>query len=358
MRFLLSGYYGFNNVGDEAVLAAIITNLQHHYPAAQICVLSADPEATRTLHQVDAIQRWSIREVWKALGRADMLLQGGGGLYQDSTSRISPVYYMGILRMARLRKVPAVCLAQGFGPLNTPVLRRLVANEYRHLKAITLREPQAISQLKELGVISPTPVLVGDPALLLAPRLEQCTQDIKALCLDPTVPRILLTIRQWPETDNAISACRSILEHYTSQGWQGIVAAFQQPDDKIPARLIAAGIPNCTVLPTTAATHPAILAGHVASSQLVVSMRLHGLIFAAAQAVPAVGISYDPKVQAFCELAKRPWVDAKKCTGSELINAAEEQLARKPGELEKTAEELKASAELSFNLIDDMVNQL
>lgn len=38
----------------------------------------------------------------------------------------------------------------------------------------------------------------------------------------------------------------------------------------------------------------------------VVSMRLHGLIFAAGQGTPLVGVSYDPKVEAFLDYIGQP----------------------------------------------------
>jgi polysaccharide pyruvyl transferase WcaK-like protein len=44
---------------------------------------------------------------------------------------------------------------------------------------------------------------------------------------------------------------------------------------------------------------PQELLGLVGAMDIMVAVRLHGLIFAAAQAVPAVALDYDPKVAAF-----------------------------------------------------------
>ena len=45
--------------------------------------------------------------------------------------------------------------------------------------------------------------------------------------------------------------------------------------------------------------HPAAMMRETANCDVLVGMRLHSLIYAAAQGVPMVGISYDPKVDVF-----------------------------------------------------------
>ena len=46
---------------------------------------------------------------------------------------------------------------------------------------------------------------------------------------------------------------------------------------------------------------PEELMGVIGQSELVISMRLHTLIFASGQGVPMVGIVYDPKVSGFLD---------------------------------------------------------
>ena len=48
-RIVLSGYYGFGNAGDEAVLAAILASLRRQMPEVECGVLSVDPPATTRL---------------------------------------------------------------------------------------------------------------------------------------------------------------------------------------------------------------------------------------------------------------------------------------------------------------------
>ena len=50
----------------------------------------------------------------------------------------------------------------------------------------------------------------------------------------------------------------------------------------------------------------------IGKAELVIGMRLHSLIMAANQCVPAVGIVYDPKVAAFASMAGYPMVESLK----------------------------------------------
>ena len=71
---VISGYYGFNNIGDEAVLSSIVTALRKHIPDVHIIVLSNAPSQTKAFYGVQAINRWQIKEIAKAIKASDLLI--------------------------------------------------------------------------------------------------------------------------------------------------------------------------------------------------------------------------------------------------------------------------------------------
>ena len=98
LRLLFSGYYGFGNLGDEALLEITVGELRRRHPDIEIDVLSHDPPATSARFGVEATPRMDIGAVKRAIDRADVLVSGGGGLLQNSTSTRSLLYYAGIIR--------------------------------------------------------------------------------------------------------------------------------------------------------------------------------------------------------------------------------------------------------------------
>ncbi len=74
MRLVLSGYYGFYNVGDEAILQSIIESLHKENPNIELVVLSNDPDYTRKMYGVEAVDRWSIKSVYDAIKKVTDLL--------------------------------------------------------------------------------------------------------------------------------------------------------------------------------------------------------------------------------------------------------------------------------------------
>ena len=122
-NILISGYYGFDNIGDESILRTLVTSLRERIPDCSLTVLSHDPAATREKYGVEAVERMSPLAIARAVRRCDMLISGGGSLLQDVTSSKSLHYYLAIIRFAQLPLFTIAfitflrCCRQGFASL-------------------------------------------------------------------------------------------------------------------------------------------------------------------------------------------------------------------------------------------------
>ena len=101
-KVLISGYYGFSNAGDEAMLTAIVDSLKREAPDTVITVISGHPRSTCALHDVKSIGRFDFPAILRAMAGTDLLLSGGGSLLQNVTSHFSLFYYLSISLLASL----------------------------------------------------------------------------------------------------------------------------------------------------------------------------------------------------------------------------------------------------------------
>lgn len=276
MRVLVSGYYGFGNMGDEALLAGLLGQLKEL--GAEPLVLSSDPAATEQEHGVEAFHRY--RELPRALLRADAVLSGGGGLLQDTTSSRSLSYYLTVLRLARLLGRRTAVYGQSVGPLSPAGLRR-TAGVLRRMP-VAVRDRQSQELLAGAGVDTS---LVADPALLLSPGPEPA----------PAIDLLLIPRAPYRAFSEALLAAGA---EALSFGRSVGVLMIQPTEDSTEAGFLLAGLDGA--IPVPAAGYPAALAA-CAAAGTVLSVRLHGLVFAAAAGRPHAGLVYDPKVAGFLE---------------------------------------------------------
>ncbi|MFQ9771301.1 MAG: polysaccharide pyruvyl transferase family protein [Oscillospiraceae bacterium] len=115
-NILISGYYGFDNIGDESILRTLVTSLRERIPDCSLTVLSHDPAATREKYGVEAVERMSPLAIARAVRRCDMLISGGGSLLQDVTSSKSLHYYLAIIRFRAAAGQEGVHLFAGHRP--------------------------------------------------------------------------------------------------------------------------------------------------------------------------------------------------------------------------------------------------
>src|SRR5699024_5035457 len=99
-KILVSGYFGYNNIGDEAILKGLIDGIRKKSSNIDIVVLSKNPDWTMAKYNVESVNRSKISDIISAIRDCDMLVSGGGSLLQDVTSKKSILYYLAILKLA------------------------------------------------------------------------------------------------------------------------------------------------------------------------------------------------------------------------------------------------------------------
>lgn len=314
-HIVLSGYYGFGNLGDEAVLAGLVATFRAALPEAVLHVASADPAGTRRVHQVEAFHRYHWPEFCHRLRTCDAFVSGGGSLFQDVTSRRSLYYYLGTLALADCFRRPTMVCGQGVGPIRSAGARRVAAFLLNRVPLITVRDTDSLQTLRDMGVTRPEIHLTADPvfALTAAPK-EPGEQILKQEGVSLEKPRVAFAWRLWPPRRRRSAspsayrdgepsalvqaAAEAVAFVYQELGAQPVLVPLHPPGDCEMARQVleAAKVPARTL---SGEYTPWEMLAIFGCMDLVVGMRLHALIFAALQGVPFVGVAYDPKVEGF-----------------------------------------------------------
>ena len=159
-KYIVSGYIGFDNFGDEAI-AKVLTGRLKKSGAEKITLISSNPQKTAQIHQVASCK---MLDFWKSLCEADVLVSGGGSLLQDVTSVKSLIYYLGVIYSALILGKKVEIFAQGIGPINSKIGQILTRFALSRADKISVRDKKSQELLKKWGIESE---LVKDPILEL-----------------------------------------------------------------------------------------------------------------------------------------------------------------------------------------------
>ncbi len=292
MKLLLVGSAGVGNAGDEAMLAAQLSDLREQSVDVELRVVSGDPAATLALHGVQAVGRHDPVAVGKALRWCDGLVLGGGSLLQDASDPRSVTFAAGsALAAGRLGKVVS-WYAAGLGPLRRRGSQALAARALRGADYLSVRDPASLAVADELGVIGAE--LVGDPVLSGVPGLPPVPQRRGGR------PRVAVALRSWSD-DGWFDQMVTALTVLAAESEIVLVPMHAGVDDEISAavrRAVCANVGSPIELVEPDGGYLTALST-LQSADVVLGMRLHALVAAAAAHRPIVPVSYDPKVDAF-----------------------------------------------------------
>ena len=361
-RVVMSGYYGFSNAGDDAILEAIQQAIHEASDDVAVTVLSNDPELTQKQYGMDAIPRFRIWKVFSALRRSDALLSGGGSLLQDTTSTRSLLYYLAVIRCAQFLGKPVMLYANGIGPVRRPANRRRVKQVVERATLVTLRDHSSARELADMGVDRPDLHVTADPVFHLSPAPEARGRDLlQAAGLAPGAPFVAVSVRDWPDTEHFFRELARLCDHLRRTHGMEVLFLLMQPSrDRAAARKVQSFMEEPSFLLDEPCT-PRELMAVLGQARLCLAMRLHTLIFAARMAVPSMGLVYDPKVDSYLrelDLPAAGYVDS--FDGDEAIRRTDAMMAGYDGvlaRLRQKSAQLTQAARENERLLLEMLEQ-
>lgn len=324
---VVCGSYGLGNLGDDAMLTAILADLRRLAPDRRITVISRNPAETRLTHGVDAVHSFALNRLIPLLLQTRFFISGGGTLLTNLTSSRSLRYYLMMIRLAHRLGARVLLYSCGIGPITGKSDRRKTAAVLnRCAEAIAVRDGASKAELTALGVTRPPVFSMRDAAFSLRPEMMA-----GAFCgARPEGRYAVYAIRPWTRDASFLP----VLAAAATQLWRerGLQPVFlpMEPAKDLPAAEEAAAMLHA---PYLLLREPMTFAGAydvIQHADLVISMRLHALIAACLAQTPFVGVSYDIKIRAFLsDAGSSACVDYDLACAEDLLEAADEALRQK-----------------------------
>lgn len=331
VRILILGGDSDGNLGDRAIAQAMLRELGAVDQAPEVTILSADGATWAGDPRLHVLPRGlrGLPALWRSAATSDLVLCGGGGLFQDDDSLVKMPYWGLRVAMIRVLCPHIVGYSLGVGPLRTVTSRLFARLAFACMERISVRDPRAYDTSQPLThkVVS----IVPDPALMLPAVSRDTARRWLAEHGVPQdgTPLIGFTTRRWFPARNRLIPHRvaSRFRHpappsaEANRMTQLLAQALDRLVEHSGARilflptyttraegddLVCAAVRDAMAAPSgpiLRMTDPALYKGVVAELRALVSGRMHPTIFAVAAGTPVVGLAYNQKFHGFFELA-------------------------------------------------------
>ena len=301
--YLICGYYGFGNIGDDALLSQAIERAGKQNAVA----LTRDPKRSARKFGVRCADRSNPFAVYCAIKRCKTLVFGGGSLLQSRTSFRSLCWYAALILYARSQGKRVELWANGIGDFSGILSEKLASRALRATDRIGVRDEASAKLIRALVPECASRLVVENDLALSCPvandgRLSYILSLLGisegehfAVVAPKGCEKIkLLFSRKRKKAMSDYAAMRASLQSIVRLKMIPIfIPMYPAQDTEICRRLQRAyggkvahniGISD--------------LAALIASAKKVVSMRYHPLILSKKLGTESIKIGDDPKILA------------------------------------------------------------
>ena len=288
LKAVLSGYYGFKNFGDEAILSVLVSHLKSL--GVDVTVFSSDPTYTAETYSVRSVKNFDLFGVINTIKNSDLLISGGGSLLQDVTSLKSLVYYTFIIAAALLFNKKVIIFAQGIGPINCKFAQFIVMNLLKFCNLVTVRDEKSLNLLTDFGVKAK---LVCDPVYSLSVSNSIRTSKVGIQLRNfKTMNNLLLQklalfiVEKYSDRDIEIFSLQTTQDYELSKTFRNMLLSINK---NISVEIVSDDIID-----------------KITQLDILIGMRFHALLVAIKAGVNCCAINYDIKVEKLAEDAAIP----------------------------------------------------
>lgn len=293
-RVVVSGYYGFDNFGDEAILSLLINYLKKN--CFDVVVLSADPRKTSMNYFVNSINSFDFFQVSGIIKHSDFLISGGGSLLQDVTSLKSLLYYLWVIFLALRYKKKIIIFAQGIGPIKNKLAKLLTIFILKRCDYVSVRDLKSAEFLNGAGVKAS---LLCDPIFSLNLNLKNSKGIVGVQLRDfYSMNDFLLNrlarqvIKDFYDKKIRIFSFQDSLDLSVCVRFNNILKSLKPDmDTEIVHELDISQVID-----------------KISELEYMIAMRFHALIVAMKMGIKTVAINYDVKVQKLAAEADIPLI--------------------------------------------------
>lgn len=323
-RIVITGGDADGNLGDRAILQAMCQELRSLDP--DLVISAVAEKETAAAAGVECIARGlrGLPRLISAAFRADVVLCGGGGLFQDDDSLVKMPYWAARVALLRICCPRIVGYSLGVGPLTAASSRAAARIAFFLMSDISVRDPIA---RKTAQTLTHKPVaVVPDPAPVLRPAsADEATAllDAHGVPLDGR-PIVGVTVRRWfpPKPrliPNKISSRLGVTDRARNESSSVMCTLLADVLDRVVSETNAFVL----FLPTYNVPHEGDdrlcreISEKMSSGQsailciddvglymavcdrldAMIGGRMHPTLLAASVGTPVVGLSYNPKFQ-------------------------------------------------------------
>ena len=298
-RYVLSGYYGFKNFGDEAILSVLISKIKEL--SGQITVISSDPNYTKSKYNhIRSVYTFDFQNIIGAVSKSDILVSGGGSLLQDVTSLKSLFYYLFIIFIGLLFRKKIIVFAQGIGPITNSFGKILAQYLLKRCTYVSVRDVKSYELLKQWGInadllcdpVFSTKINDFDKRNVLAVQLR----DFKTMTED-FIDRLAMAVaKEFSDMEIEIYSFQDSIDLEVCQKFAKALHLLNQ---------------DMNISIKSELSDSEIIEG-ISNSKYLIGMRFHALIIGLISKVKILGINYDLKVKRLADEFGFPVIDLKK----------------------------------------------